>query len=296
MRSLWTILCLSLLSAFLPAQVPATTPQDTTPLAKALLWRISGNGLTAPSYLFGTIHLIDRDKFRLDSLTRKSLHDARQVVFEFNLDKEMNPLALFGLVPKMMMKDKTLKDLLSDEDYELVRRRAKNAGLPFFLIKKLKPMFTGMMLEAPAGSTDTPDKVSYEMELLDMAKQAGKLIGGLETMAYQMSVFDSIPLDVQAGILVKELRDSTGAAGETDLEQIYISQDIEKMARAANSIGNETVRRYLLVNRNHNWIPVIEEKMQQGTTFFAVGAGHLGGPDGIIRLLRRRGYRVEPVK
>ena len=267
------------------------------PLAKALLWRISGNGLPVASYLYGTIHLIDKKSFFLDDETKDAITGSKEVIFEIDMEKSMNPASLFALMPKMMMKDKTLKDLLSDDDYKLVSEKLKESGLPAFILEKLKPMFISMMIENPqAGGDQEVDMVSYEMKIMEMAKEQKKPMSGLETAMYQMSMFDSIPLEQQATMLVEGIKDTTETSSLDGLAQIYSERDINKMVDMMDEMSGNDFKEFLLVGRNRNWIPVMEGKMKEGSMFFAVGAGHLGASFGVINLLRHAGYRVEPVR
>ena len=271
-----------------------------TPDENALLWRISGKGLGTPSYLFGTIHLIGKDDFFLTDSTRAAIDRAGLVTFEINMEDMMDIGAQMGLLMKAFMEDgKTLKDLLSDEDYELVKNHFDELGLPLFMLERIKPMFLTVM----AGGDMTPDAmqsgemVSYEMKIMDMAKADKKKMGGLETMEYQMSVFDSIPYEAQAEMLVESIKSAdAGDAEFAKMIEMYKKQDIVSMVDMMGE--DEGIGEYedvLLNTRNKNWIPVMGEMMLAQPTFFAVGAGHLGGEVGVVALLRREGYLVEPV-
>lgn len=294
---------ISLVSSFAQAQ-PATAPTEPDsltykPLAKALLWRISGNGLKVPSYLYGTIHLIDKDQFFLDQETKDAIVEAKEVVFEIDMEEQMKPMAMLMLAPKMLMADHTLGDFMNEEDYAFVQKKIEATGLPVFLLNKMKPMFVSMMIENPNGMSpmeESSDMVSYEMEIMDIAKEQKKLMDGLETASYQMSMFDSIPLQLQADLLVSGLRDTTESGSLENLAKIYIDRDVNSMVKMVDDMGDDLIRDFLLVGRNKNWIPVIEKKIKKQSTFFAVGAGHLGATYGVIHLLRKAGYLVEPIK
>jgi uncharacterized protein YbaP (TraB family) len=134
------------------------------------------------------------------------------------------------------------------------------------------------------------------MELYDKANTSGKTVGGLETMAYQMSLFDSIPYKDQAQMLLDAIR---GTSLESDMfeetVELYKHQDIEAMVAMVGESEEGNYEDVLLNNRNHNWIPIMEKKMKKGSVFFAVGAGHLGGQEGVIRLLKKAGYELTPV-
>jgi uncharacterized protein len=145
--------------------------------------------------------------------------------------------------------------------------------------------------------------VSYELKFMEMAKRAGKTIGGLEEIQDQMIIFDKIPYKDQAEMLVdaiNEIKKDKTSESEIPSEfqgmvKVYKAQDIEGMVAAITNSklsGNESM---LLEDRNKNWIPKIISKAKKEPTFFAVGAGHLGGQMGVIRLLRKEGYVLTPL-
>ena len=281
-------------------------PETVVPTDKSLLWRISGNGLKDNSYLFGTIHLIAKDDLHFSEATIKSLERCKKIAFEIDM-KEMTSLRTqFSLLTKAFMKDgKTLKDLLSAEDYQLVRQKMDEKGFPAGMFERIKPMFLSMMLsndEAGGGMGGKDSKMTaVEMELWKVAKKQKIKSAGLETAEYQMSVFDKIPYEDQAKMLVESLRSTTPADGEGELEKmtkLYIDQDIQAMQQmiGSDSSGMAGYEDVLLGQRNRNWIPVMGKMMLEQPTFFAVGAGHLGGPGGVVALLRAAGYRVEALK
>lgn len=283
------------------AQADALPSLAPTVEENSLLWEISGRGLTQASYLYGTIHMIEKKDFVLTPLTREAFDRAGRIVFEINLE-EMNNLALlFSLSQKILMNgDTTLRQLLTTEDYELVQAHFKKQGLPLVVAERMKPMFLAAMGSGDLmNAAQQPGQVvSYEMEFMDMARRQGKPIGGLESMDFQLSLFDSIPYGVQAQMLVQTLR--AGDAGDGQFQQLverYKAQDLQGLQTLLASDESITAFEDLLVGqRNRNWIPVMERLMTAQGTFFAVGAGHLAGDQGVIALLRRQGYSVVPVR
>ncbi len=272
-----------------------------TAAENALLWRISGNGLTVPSYVYGTIHMIAKNDFFLTDSTRAVIGRAGQVTFEIDME-DMNDMSkqLSLLMDAMMEDGKTLRDLLSEEDYKIVKAHFDKMGLPLMFLERMKPMFltvfAGMDMSPQAMATG--EMVSYEMEIMKLAQDRDKEIGGLETAEYQMSMFDSIPYQAQADMLVESIKSTE--AGEEEFAQmveLYKKQDIAGMTTMMSE--DEGIGEYedlLLVQRNKNWIPVMGKMMMDQPTFFAVGAGHLGGDNGVVALLRQDGYTVVPVR
>ncbi len=300
--SLW---CAPLFSAAQPAAAPAADSAEM-PVEFSLLYRISGPGLDRPSYLFGTIHIIPDDDFFLTENTKKAFESAERVVFEIDMEEMMDLGTQLTLMSKAMMDGGlTLRDLLDEADYALVKAHFEKMGLPLFLFERFKPMFLTIFattdMEGGSPFAAQAGMVSYEMVLMDMARQAGKEIDGLETAAYQMSLFDSIPYSEQAKMLVESIRqleaDTAQHKGLEQLYQWYKEGNIERLqqAIATDEQGLGPYEELLLIRRNENWIPVMERMMREGPTFFAVGAGHLGGPKGVVNLLRRAGYELTPL-
>ncbi|MDX1911581.1 MAG: TraB/GumN family protein [Saprospiraceae bacterium] len=276
------------------------TPETIVPKEKALVWKISGKGLKKPSFLYGTIHMIPKSEFELPESVREGLDNVGRVTFEIDMKEMTNIRSQMSLLTKSFMAGgKTLKDLLSPDDYALVKAKMAEKGLPGGMFERMKPLFLSTLFGAEdEGGMTSGAMTSVEMELYRMSRRRKLESAGLETAAYQMSVFDSIPYTAQAKMLVESLRstDTTGT-GESQLDQMlrmYREQDISAMqAMIGDDGGMGAYEHILLKKRNENWIPVMRRMMAEKPTLFAVGAGHLGGPSGVVALLRKEGYRVE---
>ncbi len=285
-----------------PDAAPATQSFAPTIEENSLLWKISGKDLPTPSYLYGTIHLIGKDDFFLTDSTRAAIDRAQLVTFEINMEDMMNLPAQLGLMMKSFMSDgKSLRDLLTEEEYALVKAHFDKMGLPLFLFERMKPMFLTVFasMDMSPDAMSSGEMVSYEMKIMDIAKQQKKKMGGLETAEYQMSMFDSIPYEAQAQMLVESIKSAdTGSDEMEEMVKLYKNQDINGMVTMmrADEEGVGGYEDLLLVTRNKNWIPVMGEMMMKQPAFFAVGAGHLGGENGVVALLRKEGYTVVPVK
>lgn len=293
------------------AQV-AAAPQEQTnttadTLAHSLLWKISGNGLDNPSYLYGTIHIINKKDFFVTENTQKAIDDAERMTFEINMEDMNDMSALMSVMMNAFMKDGgSLKAILSDEDYALVEEKFKKLGLPLMMFDKVKPMFTSMMAEMDMSGAGNPmsgsgDVTGYETEFMKIAQQQKMEMAGLETIEYQMSMFDSIPYEAQAKMLVDGIKAGEDAKGDSkEMEQMLENYKSQNLNALANLISDEDggIGEYediLLSNRNKNWIPLMTKQMKEKKTFFAVGAGHLPGKQGVINLLKNAGYELTPM-
>lgn len=266
----------------------------------SLLWKISGNGLSKPSYLFGTIHMICNDDAVLSSSLKKVIQEADEVYFEVDMD---NLLEMLGMMGKLKMRgDTTLKDLLTEEEYTKVKTFfEENAGmLPFSMLETYKPILAASVL----GQNNLPCESVQAMEqvIMEEAKKHKKEIKGLETMGFQASVLDNIPYALQAKQLLKYVEEVNKGEESSDDEmqsmmQAYREQDLGKLEKLINE-SDPAISNYtdiLLFQRNKNWVEKMKDLMTGKSLLFAVGAGHLPGNDGVIDLLRKMGYTVTPM-
>lgn len=295
---------LLLFSGFWSCKTTKNTTQEFKPLDKSLLWSINGPGISKPSYLYGTIHIINSKDYFLPKGTMTAFEETKKAIFEIDM-KEMSDISkLMGMMNKIFMKDdKTLKDLVTDEEYKMIGDHFQKMGLPIFMLERMKPMFLTVFAYGdmdPSGLKNGNMK-SYEMEFMEMAKNTNKETAGLESIDFQIGLFDEIPYEAQAKMLVDAIK-SSGIAGKDDefqkMTDMYLAQDINAMVSMISEEGSSVsgFEDKLLVGRNKNWIPLIINEAKKGQTFFAVGAGHLGGPQGVIHLLRKAGYKLTPVK
>ncbi len=303
------------LISFSPVSAQEAKPQlekvakkttEVKPIANSLLWAISGNGLTDTSYLYGTIHLIGKDDFFLTDQTKIAFDKSQKVTFEINMEEMSDLGAQMGLMMKAFMSDgQTLSDLLDADKYKEVKAHFEKMGMNDFMwqmMERIKPMFLtvfGSMDMSNGGGLNTGEMMSYEMEFMDMAQTKEKSMGGLETAGYQMSMFDSIPYKAQATMLYESIKieDTAGSDQLEEMVKLYKNQDIKGMMKmfAADEEGIGQYEDLLLVGRNKNWIPVMQKMMGNQITFFAVGAGHLGGNNGVVNLLKAEGYTLTPL-
>lgn len=264
-----------------------------------LLWKISGNGLDKPSFLFGTIHMLCKEDAGLSANLRQAIRDAEEVYFEVDLD---NMMEMISIMTKLKMNgDTTLRDLLNDTEYEKVKAyfEAHSSMVPFSMLESYKPILAASLLQQNSMVCD--ETAMMEQEIMNVAHGMGKKIRGLETMGYQASVLDNIPYKLQAEQLLRYVEGAGDKeAQDKELSQMmdaYRDQDLgrleELISQSDPAIANYT--EVLLYQRNRNWVEKMKKIMPGHSLLFAVGAGHLPGTEGVIDLLRKAGYTVTPV-
>jgi uncharacterized protein YbaP (TraB family) len=132
-----------------------------------------------------------------------------------------------------------------------------------------------------------------------IAKENGLQVKGLETLAEQMALFDNLKKEDEVELVMEAIRDKKKSIQRAvEMEKIYVSQNVDSMYLAVVSaegsvISDEQLK--FLDERNEKWIPQIIEMLKNQKCFIAVGAAHLGGPNGVIRLLEEKGYKITPV-
>jgi len=282
-----------------------TADSNLTKLEKSLLWEISGKGIKK-SYIFGTIHMIGEADYFLSESVLRSIKKSKKMVMEIDMSQSMQTaMKMLMLAP---MKDgKKLSDLLNEEDYRLVKnfftKETKNKEsqmMPFDLTEKWKPMLLQSFLYSDMIEGAVK---SYEMELLSIGLKRKMNFDGLETIEDQISIFDRIPYEDQAKELLEMIREiqegkNSGKAEFSKLVSIYKAQDLDAMVEHSGEEmfkDMQNAEQELLINRNNKWIPKILNLSKDNSIFYAVGAAHLGGKYGILRLLSKEGIKVKAI-
>lgn len=263
----------------------------------SLLYEISGNGIKGKSYLLGTIHIIPTQDFYFPSHYTKCIKKSKNVVMEIDISDMVGQLQV---LMKMNMEKNTLKDLYTTEEYNFVKQTLKDSfQIDIKTVESTKPIFIQQQLTGADNSAIMSGKMkSYEIEIYTLGAKLKKKFGGLETAVEQMSILDSIPLKEQAQMLLESLKEIHKSKVEMQkMYSFYKNQQLDSLSAMfeKDELDIKEYEDQLLNNRNTKWIPMMEIWMKKSSTFFAVGAGHLGGKNGVIELLKKRGYKVKPI-
>ncbi|WP_258097994.1 TraB/GumN family protein [Marinoscillum pacificum] len=258
---------------------------------QSLLWKISGNGLDKPSYIFGTIHIMCSD-YELEDKVQSALANSDQVYLELDMDDPAMTTKMQQLAVNKDMKN--FSSELTDEDKKKLNEflvANYNAGLEQLGI--LKPFALMGMILIKRISCDAPNGV--EELIKTEAIRSKKEIKGLETVEFQMGLFDNVPLEDQM-VWIMDLLEDDYPEEYSQMMEAYQEEDLDKLELLmAESPGMANYLDMLLYQRNQNWVPLISEISKNKSTFYGVGAAHLTGQKGIISLLKKEGYTVNPV-
>jgi len=266
-----------------------------------LLWKVSGNGLAKPSYLFGTHHLIDKEQIKgFDKIL--SLAGQADVVVG-----EMDMTDMAAIQTKIMqvgvMQGTSMKQLLKPEDYTLVDTELKQlmgAGLDqlgTFKPMMIQTLYVGLIYLKSQNLTKQPEAVDILFQ--NTAKEHKIPVYGLETIEQQMAIlFDSIPLNRQAEILVTDIKDKQKELDQLKrLNEAYLTGNLVKISDIDKEDDDMTraEKRPLNENRNNNWMKQLPEMFKKQSCFVAVGCMHLIGETGLINQLKKAGYTLEGI-
>lgn len=282
-----------------------------------ILYKISGNGLKKASYIIGTHHLVDETFASQIPGIDKAIKKTKQVYGEVVMSHLMSLDTLQMMQEAMMLPDETtIKDILDPEHYnklnelllELVGTNLDNPLL-FSSLGKMKPAAIESQIEALMYLKEFPGKFDpnkgIDMYFQNQALREKKTVGGLESCKFQIDMlFNSITIEQQVESF-NCLLDNLEANKKQliVLTDAYRKQDAQAIVDAMNmKFGNECDElnekdmEKMLTMRNNNWLAIMLDIMKKAPTLFVVGSGHLLDETGVITLLRKAGYTVEPVK
>ena len=279
-----------------------------------LLYKISGKGLKSPSYIVGTYHLAPLSF--VDSIPgiRQAMDQCQQVYGELVMADMLGPDSVAMMQKALMLPDgMTLDSLLSADEMGRLNSYMKQLmGMDMTnpLLKQQMNKMTPTALSSTltilafikkGGNMDLQN--SFDDYFQKQAREQGKGVGGLETMAFQISVlYGGKSLERQKELLMCQVDNAEYIDSMTDhVIKAFFAQDLDAIKEAMdikmnNSCDNSPEEDADLIdNRNADWLTKMPAIMAQKPTLFAVGAGHLPGPKGVLNLLRQAGYKVEGV-
>ncbi len=296
----------ALVAPLLALLVTFTSRADDPAPGKPLLWRIGGE---KPSYVFGTIHLAGPRETKLAPMTEKALDGCDILMCEIPMDAGTQMKAAVT----MMAGGKSLKDSLPKDLYERTGAilRQINPQLSLEPLDRLPVWALGFELPLFEEYVKYPGGKILDAQLYARAEAGGKQVGGIETLDEQMAVLSSFAADDQIAILRSTLDGMEKAQREKrfpieELRESYLSGDLAKMeakmhewAKGLDPALLKRVMDALLTKRNHVMAGrmAVKVKAAEGkSVFFAIGAAHLGGEEGVLKLLEKAGLKVERVE
>lgn len=273
-----------------PVPPPATTDADPA------LWVVKDDDTAI--YLFGTVHILKPGLGWFDEAVKESFDKSDRLVLEMVEPAPADAQALFGKLA-IDTSGKTLRSKMTDADRAIYEAAIGKIGMPVAALDPLDPWAAAVTLSVVAMQQKGFDVNSgAEKQLTAAAKAANKPVEGVETMEFQLGVFDGMPEAEQIKFLAETARTIDDAEVNMDkMVALWAKPDPDSLGRLMNEgLTSRTLYDALLTKRNANWARWINAQLARpGTTFMAVGAGHLAGPTSVQALLPAYGLTAERV-
>ena len=261
------------------------------PLPRTMLWKLSGNGLTRPSYIFGTIHLSDPRMFILGDSLLAAISSSEGFANEVDLN-QVNPM-ITEMITREISKAPLLKEMVSKKTFEeygpALAKKFKKPAQEITSMDILKEKNSWV----DEGLNGVKMQTFLDAYLTGLAYQQGKWIGGIEDFSDQIGLLNSMVDESD----IKQLALTDGRASHTQLDNmttLYLNNDLDNFLHWMNGMDSN-YRDQLLIRRNHKMAFRMDSLARTRSIVFAVGAAHLPGQEGLLQLLQSRGFRVEPV-
>ena len=268
----------------------------TREASRSCLWEVSSEKATL--FLLGTVHLLKPGTHTVSPAAEAAFQQAGTILLELDLDEAESAASQQLFVRKALLQGETLEDKVSSETLALAVEKIEAMGLPFDRLRTLKPWSLSLSLTLFKLQTLGFDpKHGVDRYYFDKGKQAGKEMGALETMEYQLDLFDGMSDRLQEEMLLQTLEELDDLEEEIEqLVEAWSRGEIEVLEELTQESFKEFPGLYqrLIVERNKNWLLEIEPILNRpGTTLVVVGALHLVGSQSVVELLQEQGYTVK---
>lgn len=276
-----------------PVLRPAGASGDA---GKGFIWRVERAGRIG--WLVGSIHVLTPDYYPLPAAMERAFQRAATLMEEADITELTSPEVIELITTKAIYPDgETLKTQLSPETYRLAVERLARFGLPIETFERMRPwMMTLTLVAAEMKRAGFDPELGVDRHFFDRATKLGKRFRTLETLAEQLNLFAGFPPALQEAMLRDTLKSLDGEISQMKtVADAWRSGDAAGLERIVLGpmLKEPALYEALIVQRNRSWMPKVESCFDEGRCFVVVGAAHLLGPDGLLDMLRKRGYTVE---
>jgi len=286
-----------ILCAFLLLLAPLAGSGQLSAQEKSFLWKVRSEKNSI--YILGSIHFLKRESYPLKQSIEQAFDASKKLVLEIDLQSVTPQKTQQVTLEKGLFRDgTTLQQSVAKETYDLTEQRARQLGIDLRAMNPLKPWLVALTL-----TTMKLQKLGFDpgygidRHFAERARRSGKSTGGLETMEFQLGLFDGMPRRDQEMMLRETLKELDRLdQGVEQIVQLWLKGDVGSLEEwlLAGMREYPEVHEKVIVERNRRWLPQIEKMIAQGeSAMVVVGAAHLVGREGVIELLKQRGYTVE---
>lgn len=266
---------------------------------KTFLWRVSSADSSNSIYLAGSIHFLKRTHYPLKKPIEDAFNSSKKLILEIDLQSSTAEQAQALTLAKGVYRDgTTLQQNIAAETFSLAEKRAKDLGLDLRMFNPLKPWVVALTLTAlKLQKLGFDPNYGVDQYLAGRARDSGKPTAGLETLEFQIGLLDQMAKAEQESMLLQTLKDFDRLDRYVeDIVQSWAKGDTRAVEERLHAGAREfpDLHEKVYVARNRRWLPQIEKFIEQGgNTLVVVGAAHLVGKEGVIELLKQKGYKVE---
>lgn len=261
-----------------------------TKAKQSLLWKIEGDALPNASYIFGTMHVKDQRAFQRLDKVYDAISACNIFAAEFDLDSSV------GIDPHLfnLPSGLTLNQIMPIKKYEKLRKTLqRHLKIDIHPLRHNQPLLVSNLIEAQLLTTDMPH--SLDEHLWQYARSLTKEMSGIETLQEQISVLQKISSEQQLQNLLATVRNFPRYRQHLlQMANWYAQGELLKLYRSTKK-NTRAMRSILLYDRNKLMAARITTMTTQQTAFCAIGAAHLAGEKGVLRLLKQRGFRLNPM-
>ncbi len=260
------------------------------------LWKISSGDKSI--YLLGSIHLLKKENYPLDEAIEEAFMSSDTIVLELDFGATGPQETQKLLKDKTMLQgEQSLKNVLPASTYTILEEFFTSRKLNIAQADKYKPWFLATIITiSELERLGFKPHFGVDMHYYTKAKTTGKDIQALETMEFQLSLFDGLSMKMQNDFILHSIKEIKNIEQEFDVMlKAWSNGDTEALKKVL-----EPCKQYpeicdtIIDSRNHNWIPIIEDYIKDDTSYLViVGAGHMIGEQGLLNLLGNKGYKIE---
>lgn len=258
---------------------------------------------TSPShrvvYLVGSVHLLTADYYPLDPAFDEAFNSSDVLVEELDMREMVAANSQMEMLSRgMLPAGQTIDKVVSADTMNAVVKKFSDLGMPLEPMKQFKPWLLSLILQGFEWQKSGFDAdLGLDKHFYDLAVGGGKQVQGLETLAFQLSRFDEMPMDMQDRLLSETLKElETTKTSFTRMADAWKAGDVPTIERLVLKDLKAEPQMYnsLLIERNRTWLPKIEALFSRPKpAFVVVGAAHLVGPDGLLQMLKAKGYTID---
>jgi uncharacterized protein len=278
------------------APVLAGTQDVAGPQARHILWKVQSPHNTI--YMLGSIHVLQEKHYPLDRQLYEAFNQASTVMFEVDLDGLSSPLSQLKVLKNgLYLNGQNLQRALSTDSYEAAKANFAKLGFNIENFHRMKPWMAATAVTAlELRKLGFDGALGVDRHFFDKAQKAGKEIQGLESVEFQLGLFDNLPAPVQEFFLLQSLEDLQNIEVRMNgMVEAWTQGNVKELEQLLDGMREyPALYQAMVVTRNHRWLPHIEQALQQSKpVFIVVGTLHLLGEEGLLALLKEKGYAIE---